>query len=119
MGVNLSIKGVPDALAERLRQRAARHHRSLQRELMAIIEAAVVDRASALTPVAPAAAEPGVARHAEAPARPTPEPADGLLAELDAIVAGSRWGHAPVLTREQAHDRRLAREFEHDARESR
>lgn len=40
MPVNLSIKDVPDALADYLRQRAARHHRSLQGELMAIIEQA-------------------------------------------------------------------------------
>ena len=40
MPVNLSIKEVPDALADRLRARAERHHRSLQGELMAIIEAA-------------------------------------------------------------------------------
>jgi plasmid stability protein len=40
MLVDLSIKNVPDAVAHRLRQRAARHHRSLQGELMAIIEAA-------------------------------------------------------------------------------
>lgn len=40
MPVNLSIKDVPDELAERLRQRAARHHRSLQGELMSIIEQA-------------------------------------------------------------------------------
>jgi plasmid stability protein len=40
MAVNLSIKGVPDALAETLRLRALAHHRSLQGELMAIIEAA-------------------------------------------------------------------------------
>ena len=38
---NLSIKDVPEAWAERLRQRAARNHRSLQGELMAIIERAV------------------------------------------------------------------------------
>ncbi|KWT94341.1 MULTISPECIES: Arc family DNA-binding protein [unclassified Variovorax] len=38
---NLSIKDVPDDLAERLRQRAARNHRSLQGELMAIIERAI------------------------------------------------------------------------------
>ena len=38
---NLSIKDVPDAWAENLRQRAARNHRSLQGELMAIIEQAV------------------------------------------------------------------------------
>ena len=41
MGVNLSIKDVPDDLAQQLRERAARNHRSLQGELMAIIEQAV------------------------------------------------------------------------------
>ena len=40
---NISIKDVPDAWAEALRQRAARNHRSLQGELMAIVEAAVVN----------------------------------------------------------------------------
>ena len=40
MAVNLSIKGVPDTLAERLRERAERNHRSLQGELMLIIEQA-------------------------------------------------------------------------------
>lgn len=40
MSVNLSIKDVPDALAEKLRARAARNHRSLQGELMAVIEQA-------------------------------------------------------------------------------
>lgn len=38
---NLSIKDVPESLAESLRQRAARNHRSLQGELMSIIERAV------------------------------------------------------------------------------
>jgi hypothetical protein len=38
---NLSIKSVPEELAESLRQRAARNHRSLQGELMAILEEAV------------------------------------------------------------------------------
>ena len=40
MTVTLSIKNVPDELARRLKQRAARHHRSLQGELLAIVEAA-------------------------------------------------------------------------------
>ena len=40
--VNLSIKSVPDELAARLRERAERNHRSLQGELMAIIEEAVL-----------------------------------------------------------------------------
>jgi antitoxin FitA len=39
MTVNLSIKNVPDDLAQRLKERAARNHRSLQGELMAILEA--------------------------------------------------------------------------------
>lgn len=43
---NLSIKDVPEALAEALRRRAARNHRSLQGELMAIIERAVNDSAA-------------------------------------------------------------------------
>lgn len=41
MPVNLSIKNVPDDVVERLRARAARHRRSLQGELLAIVEAAV------------------------------------------------------------------------------
>ena len=41
MSVNLSIKNAPDDVVQRLRARAQRHHRSLQGELMAIIEAAV------------------------------------------------------------------------------
>jgi antitoxin FitA len=40
MPVNLSIKNVPDEIAEELRERAARNHRSLQGELIAIIEEA-------------------------------------------------------------------------------
>ena len=41
MPVNLSIKNAPDDVVQRLRERAARNHRSLQGELMAIIEEAV------------------------------------------------------------------------------
>ncbi len=44
---NISIKDVPDSMAEALRQRAVRNHRSLQGELMAIIEAAVAETATA------------------------------------------------------------------------
>ena len=49
MPVNLSIKNVPDQLAETLRQRAAKHHRSLQGELMAVLEESVA-RERFLTP---------------------------------------------------------------------
>ena len=41
MPINLSIKNAPDDVVRLLRERAERHHRSLQGELMAIIEAAV------------------------------------------------------------------------------
>jgi len=41
MPINLSIKNAPDEVVTRLRQRAERHHRSLQGELLAILEEAV------------------------------------------------------------------------------
>jgi len=70
---NLSVKDVPDSLAERLRQRAARNHRSLQGELMAIIEQAANE----------ADLEP-----APAPA-PAPRPA----------AVGVGWNGRPILRR--------------------
>ena len=48
MTVTLSIKRVSDEVARRLKERAARNHRSLQGELMAIIEAAAGERARSL-----------------------------------------------------------------------
>jgi antitoxin FitA len=42
MPINVSIKNVPDDLIEELRKRAKRHHRSLQGELMVMLEEAVV-----------------------------------------------------------------------------
>ncbi|MBV8120341.1 MAG: Arc family DNA-binding protein [Alphaproteobacteria bacterium] len=41
MPVNLSIKNAPDDLVVRLKERAAKNHRSLQGELLSIIEEAV------------------------------------------------------------------------------
>jgi len=40
MAVSLSIKNVPDEIVERLRARAARNRRSLQGELLALVERA-------------------------------------------------------------------------------
>ena len=40
MAVDLSVKKVPDDIADRLRARAKRHHRSLQGELLSILEEA-------------------------------------------------------------------------------
>jgi antitoxin FitA len=41
MPVNLSIKNVPDKLAKRLRRRAEMNHRSVQGELLRILEEAL------------------------------------------------------------------------------
>lgn len=46
---NLSIKDVPEEVAEALRQRAARNHRSLQGELMAIVKEAAQAGSSTLS----------------------------------------------------------------------
>ena len=40
MTLNLSIKNVPEAVVVRLRERAKRNHRSLQGELLALLEGA-------------------------------------------------------------------------------
>ena len=66
MTINLSVKGVPEAVADALRERAARNHRSLQGELMAIIERAAAEPAWPAVPgsgasfASAAAARPGV-----------------------------------------------------------
>lgn len=49
MPVSLSIKNAPDEMVKRLKERADRHHRSLQGELMAILEE-VVGTSRPLTP---------------------------------------------------------------------
>ncbi|MDQ6628645.1 MAG: Arc family DNA-binding protein [Pseudomonadota bacterium] len=59
MAVNLSIKGVPDHLAERLRARAERNHRSLQGELMAIVSEAAREVGPASPPAQHGGAEAG------------------------------------------------------------
>lgn len=77
MSLNLSIKGVPESLAERLRARAERNHRSLQGELMAIIE-----RAAAGEDLVPQAARPP----AEAPRRQLVSHAQGHVS-IEQIAA--------------------------------
>lgn len=66
MPVDFSVKRVPDAVARRLRERAQRHHRSLQRELLCILEAASTEERSL-----PGVAEPAPGRYvATAPEQP-------------------------------------------------
>jgi len=85
MPVNLSVKNVPDALAAKLRERAERNHRSLQGELMALLEAAAYETRASATP------------------------ADGLLERLLAIAGSRGIDTTKRLTRQQAHDRKLLR----------
>ncbi|NTV11405.1 MAG: hypothetical protein HGA47_11610 [Zoogloea sp.] len=120
MPVTLTIKQVPDDLADALRSLAAKNHRSLQGELMAIIESVASQQNSARagnafqqTPVFRAEEDPGrISAYAEDAVT-----ADGLLDDLDAIVAGSQWGDAPILTRAQSNDRALARELDYQVQE--
>ena len=100
MSVNLSVKNVPETLAAKLRDRAERNHRSLQGELMAILENA--------------ATEPNVGRANAGDARydslETPAArSDGLLDRLMAIAGDRGIDTTKRLTREQAHDRKLLR----------
>jgi plasmid stability protein len=44
MSVNLSVKNVPDEIVERLRERAKLNHRSLQGEVLTILEGSVGPR---------------------------------------------------------------------------
>lgn len=81
VSLNLSIKSVPEALAERLRQRAERNHRSLQGELMAIIERAAAEESG----VAAAAAASGVVAAAAGIAHAAP-----LGAALRSVRRGSK-----------------------------
>lgn len=113
MPVTLTIKQVPDELAERLRALAARNHRSMQGELMHTLETVVAahdqGKASAIFQHRLSDAHGGVSGQTAA----TNEAPEDLLARLDSIVAGSRWGEAPLLGRDQANDRKLMREFDH------
>ena len=51
MPVNLSIKNVPEEAVAALRDRAKRHHRSLQGELLSILEEALTPRTLSLDEV--------------------------------------------------------------------
>jgi plasmid stability protein len=88
---NLSIKDVPEPVAAALRLRAARNHRSLQGELMALVEAAAAEDAAAAT------------RHAAWPAVPRP-PAAGVKT-LEQVAREHRALHArPIASGPRAAD---------------
>ena len=99
MPVNLSVKNVPEALANRLRERAARNHRSLQGELMVILETAASDpnvgRANA-----------GTSQYEVDFGATT---SGGLMERLAAIAGDRGIDTTKRLTREQSHDRKALR----------
>ncbi len=82
----LSIKDVPEAWASSLRERAARNHRSLQGELMAIVEAAVREPIAPLVPLQTAAAQAAATQSVVA-----------ALDNLAALSAATRPGHRGVV----------------------
>lgn len=87
---SLSIKDVPEPLLEALRRRAARNHRSLQGELMALIAQAVdvpVAQAAAPRPAKQKTIEQIAAEHRARWPRPFkagPRAVDIIRAERDA-----------------------------------
>lgn len=76
MTVTLSIKNVPDDLAQRLRKRAELNHRSLQGELMAIIEAAAAQPVRSLRELGEYAAQLGLRTRSGGAARMVREDRD-------------------------------------------
>ena len=95
MPVNLSVKNVPEALAAKLRARAERNHRSLQGELMAILETAASEARAVRT---------GTPATSYDIAASAPD-AGNLLDRLLAIAADRGIDTTKKLTRDQAHDR--------------
>jgi len=67
MPVTLTIKQVPERIAERLRARAAASHRSLQGELMAVLEASLATPRLEQPQAAYRSSRPKRARPAEEP----------------------------------------------------
>jgi plasmid stability protein len=101
---NLSIKDVPDALAEKLRQRAARNHRSLQGELLAMLEASTKGQNEGQNTLL--AQEPLPVRYAAEPGRSAIAGApDDLLAQLEAIAVANRRGDSTATDRSQRQQR--------------
>jgi plasmid stability protein len=113
MSLNLSIKNVPDDLAEQLRVRAARNHRSLQGELMAILEAAVaagVPGTPARSVLGVAEPQPAVKASGVGPGRQLHSPLGQL--SLEEVMARARQlfpngtpGHSVDIVREMRDSR--------------
>ena len=84
---DFSIKGISKSTAEKLRARAARNHRSLQGELMAIVEAAANDEEGSLAASSSSRPAP-VAELNQAPTMPrATRTIEQIAAELRALFA--------------------------------
>ncbi len=108
MAVNLSIKNVPDTLAAKLRQRAEANHRSLQGELMALLEANVAeDRQERAAPANTGSAviSSRKSSHADAPRRSLAE-ISAVLRKIFPIVATLPPGTSSVEIVRRARDMR-------------
>lgn len=75
MPVHLSVRNAPDEVVQGLRRRAARHHRSLQGELLAIIEEAVRPEAT----LSPSEVLAGVRRLGVCALNPSPRRSSGWI----------------------------------------
>lgn len=90
MTVTLTIKKVPVALARELRRRAALHHRSLQGELLRMVEAAAAGTPSGMRePAAPFTVTPAASRSARGASQARALPVGGRLT-LEQAWARSR-----------------------------
>lgn len=89
MPVDFSVKRVPDAVARRLRERATRHHRSLQRELLCILEAAAAECGAGRV------AEPGVKPYASGH---VPQPRGGSRRAKGRLSLDELWERARRLS---------------------
>lgn len=88
---NLSIKDVPEAWAQALRERAARNHRSLQGELMALIQGAVAPEASA-----DVSANAGNSRVTDSITRALADAAPNMPGRRGTVVGTDRFGR-PII----------------------
>lgn len=99
---SLSVKDVPEPLAEKLRQRAARNHRSLQGELMAILEAAVSGASAAQASPESERTAPSFAEVADRFRRRFPDPlpdplgAAAIIREMRDTHYGEAWVMAGI-----------------------
>ena len=103
MGVSFSVKNIPEDVAERLRLRAERNHRSLQGELMAILETAACEEAPVLAPSSENRGRRSVEETVQRLRTLFPVPAQGGVSSVSLIrqMRDGRYGDAWAETGEQ------------------